>query len=79
MSDYSNPNIHRGQGISGRGLFIAVIVLVAFVFALAYLGASSVPEGQTGGELGADGVITPAQPLLETPATPADPAPTVVE
>jgi hypothetical protein len=34
MSDYQNPNIHRGQGISGRGLLIAAVVLVAATFAL---------------------------------------------
>ena len=67
MSDYSNPNINRGQGITGRGLLIAVAVLVAFVFALAYLGASSVPEGSAGGELGSDGVITPAVPVDPNP------------
>ncbi|WP_390913900.1 hypothetical protein [Pseudosulfitobacter sp. SM2401] len=73
MSDYTNPNIHRGQGITGRGLLIAVAVLVAFIFALAYLGASTVPEGSlesgaTGAELGADGVITPAAPVESNPA-----------
>lgn len=79
MSDYTNPNLHRGSGVTGRGLLIAVAVLVALVFALAYLGASTVPDGENGGTLGADGVITPAQPLLETPAAPVAPNPTVAD
>ncbi|MFT5864921.1 MAG: hypothetical protein ACI9PY_000765 [Ascidiaceihabitans sp.] len=88
MSDYTNPNIHRGQGITGRGLLIAIAVLVAFIFALAYLGASTVPEdgvpnGAPAAGLGADGVITPAQPLLDSTIAPADttpaPATTIVE
>lgn len=46
MSDYPNPNIHRGQGVSGRGLLIGGVVLVLAIFGLSFLGASSVPPGE---------------------------------
>jgi hypothetical protein len=58
MSDYQNPNIHRGQGISGRGLLIAAVVLVAATFALSFIGTSTVPAG--------DGLGT--QPSIAEPA-----------
>ena len=35
MSDYPNPNIHRGDGVSGRGLLISFAVIVAVVALLA--------------------------------------------
>lgn len=45
MSDYPNTNIHRGQGISGRGLLITAVVLILAIFALSFLGASTAPSG----------------------------------
>ncbi|APX10608.1 hypothetical protein [Tateyamaria omphalii] len=39
MSDYPNPNIHRGDGVSGRGLLISFAVIVAVVALLAVLGS----------------------------------------
>ena len=80
MSDYTNPNIHRGSAITGRGLLIAVAVLVAFIFLLAYLGASSVPATDENGlpvsGASSESAITPAQPLVEPGG---DPAPAVVD
>ncbi|WP_299657089.1 hypothetical protein [uncultured Tateyamaria sp.] len=46
MSDYPNPNIHRGDGVSGRGLLISFAVIVAVVALLALLGSI----GSGGGE-----------------------------
>ncbi len=44
MSDYPNPNIHRSDGISARGLLITLGV-VAFIFVLlAALGSGTVPQ-----------------------------------
>ncbi|KIC51315.1 hypothetical protein [Tateyamaria sp. ANG-S1] len=39
MSDYPNPNIHRGDGVSGHGLLISFAVIVAVVALLALLGS----------------------------------------
>jgi hypothetical protein len=46
MADYPNPNIHRGQGVSGRGLLIAGIVLLLAIFALSFIGTSTVPTAE---------------------------------
>ena len=57
MSDYPNPNIHRGDGVSGRGLLISFAVIVAVVALLALLGSI----GSGGGEGGpTQDAITPA-------------------
>ena len=48
MSDYPNPNLHRGDGVSGRGLLIAFGVIVAIIAILALVGSiGGVPEGGT--------------------------------
>jgi len=65
MSDYPNPNLHRGDGTSGRGLLIAFAVIVAVVALLALVGSIG-----GGGEAGGENAITPA------PATQAPPIPT---
>ena len=66
MSDYPNPNIHRGEGVTGRGLLIAFGIIVAIIAILAIVGTSNPPAEGTAGEE----VITPA------PAPQAVPLPT---
>ncbi|MDW3183838.1 MULTISPECIES: hypothetical protein [unclassified Roseobacter] len=67
MADYTTHN----DGVSGKGIFIALVVIGAFVFLLAVLGTSTVPTDP-------DGAADPA--AIETaPAAPADTAPAVVE
>lgn len=67
MADYTTHN----DGVSGKGIFIALVVIGAFVFLLAVLGTSTVPTDP-------DGTADPA--AIETaPAAPADTAPAVVE
>ncbi|GFE52063.1 hypothetical protein So717_38160 [Roseobacter cerasinus] len=69
MADYTT---HTSDGVSGKGIFIALVVIGAFVFLLAVLGTSTVPpEG--------DGAADPA--AIETaPPAAADPAaPAVVD
>lgn len=43
MSDYPNhnPNLHRADGVSGRGILIALGVVVLVVAILAALGSGS--------------------------------------
>lgn len=68
MSDYTT---HNNDGVSGKGIFIALVVIGAFVFLLAVLGTSTVPPD-------ADGTTAPA--AIETaPAAPAETAPAVIE
>ncbi|MEP2641756.1 hypothetical protein [Roseobacter sp.] len=62
MADYTT---HSNDGVSGKGIFIALVVIGAFVFLLAVLGTSTVPPD-------ADG----AAPVAIDPATAA---PAVVE
>ncbi|MEL6450834.1 MAG: hypothetical protein AAFQ19_06205 [Pseudomonadota bacterium] len=45
MSDYPNPNLHRSDGVSGRGLLIALGVIVAIIALLAVVGTSTAPTG----------------------------------
>lgn len=67
MADYTTHN----DGISGKGIFIALLVIGAFVFLLAMLGTGTVPsDGGAGGE--------PAV-IETTPAAPAETAPAVIE
>ena len=72
MSDYPNPNIHRGDATSGRGLLIAFAVIVAIVVLLALVGTM----GGGGGEAGGENAITPAEsavtPGVETPVAPTE-------
>ena len=45
MSGYTNPHLRRSDGISSRGVFITLgVVLVVFVL-LAALGAGTVQDG----------------------------------
>ncbi len=69
MADYTT---HNSDGISGKGIFIALVVIGAFVFLLAVLGTSTVPPD-------GEGAADPA--AIETaPAAPADAtAPAVTE
>ena len=60
MSDYPNPNLHRGDGVSGRGLLIAFGVIVAIIAILALVGTSSVPDG---GTVSQDAIAPAAEPL----------------
>ncbi len=65
MSDYPNPNIHRSDGISTRGLLIT-LGLILFVFVLlAALGSSSTSDGTPRAVLPGDA----AAPAVEQPAT----------
>ncbi|MEP4194125.1 MAG: hypothetical protein ABJL99_00655 [Aliishimia sp.] len=43
MSDYPNPNVHRGDGISGRGLLAAAGVIVFVIVLLAAVGSNNAP------------------------------------
>ena len=54
MSDYPNPNIHRGDGVSGRGLLIALLVIVGFVVLLAIFGGGGDAPTTTGTPLPAE-------------------------
>jgi hypothetical protein len=65
MADYPNPNIHRGQGISGRGLLIAGVVLA--IFALSFIGTSTVPASDG---LGEQPAVT--EPAIQTAPVPLD-------
>lgn len=67
MADYTTHN----DGVSGRGIFIALLVIGAFVFLLAVLGTGTVPTDP-------DGAAQPAA-IESAPAAPVDPAPTVAE
>lgn len=66
MSDYPNPNIHRGDGVSGRGILVAFGIVVALIAILALVGS-------LGGEEGAptQDAITPAAEST-APVAPAD-------
>ncbi|WP_299144805.1 hypothetical protein [uncultured Tateyamaria sp.] len=61
MSDYPNPNLHRGDGVSGRGLLIAFGVIVAFIAILALVGASGGPEN---GTVSQDAIAPATDPLV---------------
>ena len=66
MSDYPNPNIHRGDNVSGRGILVAFGIVLAIIMLLAFVGSL----GSGGGE-GA-----PTQDAI-TPAVESTVAPTV--
>jgi len=66
MSDYPNPNLHRGDGTSGRGLLIAFAVIVAVVALLALVGSIG---GGEGSEAGGENAITPP---AEAPVPPTE-------
>ncbi|WP_187432068.1 hypothetical protein ROLI_025160 [Roseobacter fucihabitans] len=67
MADYTTHN----DGLSGKGIFIALLVIGAFVFLLAMLGTGSVPVDP-------DGTAQPAA-IGTAPAATIDPAPAVTE
>ncbi len=46
MSDYPNPNIHRGDGVSARGILVAFGIVLAIILLLAVIGSM----GSGGGE-----------------------------
>lgn len=55
MSDYPNPNIHRGEGVTGRGLLIAFGIIIAIIAILAIVSTGTPPADGTAGQE----VITP--------------------
>lgn len=65
MSDYPKSNITRSNASSGRGLLIALAVIVGAVAVLAFVGALG--GGDDGGVAPSEDVIVPA------PATPVLP------
>ena len=64
MSDYPNPNIHRGDGVSTRGILTALGIVLAIIVLLAVVGS-----------LGGGGEGAPTQDAI-TPATDGAVAPT---
>ncbi len=40
MADYPNTNIHRSDGVSGRGILISILVILAVLIGLAILGSN---------------------------------------
>lgn len=66
MSDYPNPNIQRGDGVSGKGILVALLVILGIIALLAIVG--SVGGAGDGAAVPAD-AITPA---AETPVLPAE-------
>lgn len=71
MSDYPNPNspnqnLHRGDGVSGRGVLIALLVLLAVIVLLAIVGSIG---GAGDGTAPATDAIAPA---AETPVLPTE-------
>lgn len=57
MSDHSNPNLHRGDGVSGRGVLIALLVIVGIIALLAMAGSMG---SDADGTAPAGDVISPA-------------------
>ena len=41
MADYPNTNIQRSDGVSGRGILISILVILAVLVGLAILGSNS--------------------------------------
>jgi len=69
MSDYPNTNspnhnLHRGDGVSGRGVLIALLVLLGVIILLAVVGSMG---GAGDGTAPATDVVPPA---AETPVLP---------
>ena len=69
MSDYPNPNLHRSDGISARGILITLGVVGLVFVVLAAVGTGGggsgtavVPEGGTATEPAA---VTPAPAVTE--------------
>ncbi len=65
MSDYSTHN----EGVGGRGILIALLVIVAFIVGLAMLGTASAPPDGT----------APAAAIETAPATGSETAPVITE
>lgn len=63
MSDYTNSNVSRSEGVSAKGLLIAVLVLVALIFGLSLIGGGA--DGPEGAE------TAPAAAIDAAPAAPA--------
>ena len=64
MSDYPNPNLHRGDGVTARGLLIAFAVIVGVIAVLALLG--SIGGGAENGTVSQD-LIAPAAESVAVP------------
>ncbi len=70
MSDYPNPNIHRGDGVSGKAILIAILAIGAIVLLLALVGSGT-------GTVPVEGGAVAPEAAPAAPAT--DPAPAVTE
>ena len=66
MSDYPNPNIHRGDSVSARGILVAFGIVAAIIVLLAIVGS----VGSGGGEgASTQDAIAPA---AENPVVPPE-------
>ncbi len=70
MADYPNSNIQSGDGVSGRGILIAIFVILAVIIGLALLGSGPTPidpsaigvEGEAAAPASTEGAITAPAP-----------------
>lgn len=73
MSDYTDQNISRSDGVSAKGLIVAAAVLVGLLVLMSFIGGGSgSPEGAAG-----DAAV-PIAPATDD-AVPAPAAPAVSE
>jgi hypothetical protein len=66
MSDYPNPNLHRGDGVSARGLLIGLGVIVAILVLLVLAGGGG-GDG-TADETVSQDAISPATTSVAVPS-----------
>ena len=71
MSEFSNRDVHRGDGVSITGIAIAVVIILAFIVVISMLGggAPSDPSASAGAPT-SDVTLPAASP--SAPAVPAD-------
>ena len=67
MSEFTNRDVHRGDGVSGRGLLIGVLVVLVLIIGLAIIGSNSTPGDPAASVDGASS--TPA--IASDPETPS--------
>ncbi|MEP6066574.1 MAG: hypothetical protein ABJ246_12095 [Paracoccaceae bacterium] len=48
MADYPNTDIQRSDGVSGRGILISILVILAVLVGLAILGSNPAQVDPTG-------------------------------
>lgn len=58
MADYPNTNIQRSDGVSGRGILISILVILAVLVGLAILGSNPAQVDPSG--IGATSEQAPA-------------------